>query len=419
MEPQNVALCAAVFLTLRKRRVRDIIERRRRLRARRRRDFRRTQSRQRMMFAFLLSMAALTIQSPVRSVWMKPRSNSWWEDVVNATFTSDDWLENLRMSKATFLYVCDELRSSVEKNDTSMRKAIPVEQRVALTLWFLSTGADFRTIGHLFGVSKSAVCVITKQVCNALVSILLPKYIRFPSGDGLREVVNGFKHKFGFPQCAGVVDGTHVPIVSPVEFPADYYNRKGFHSILMQGTVNHLGQFIDVYIGWPGRVHDARVFSNSTLYRKGQANELLPNWTESIGGEEVPLVILGDPAYPLLPWVMKAFADNGRLSSQQKTFNYRLSRARVTVEHAYGRLKGRWRCLLKRLDVNVSDVPRLVAACCTLHNICEIHGDTFDEEWLEGVEAVGEADTAETGSQSVSGESIRRALMAYFQHHSL
>ena len=86
--------------------------------------------------------------------------------MVNATFTSDDWLENLRMSKATFVYVCDELRSSVEKTDTSMRQAIPVEQRVALTLWFLSTGADFRTIGHLFGVSKSAVCVITKQVCN-------------------------------------------------------------------------------------------------------------------------------------------------------------------------------------------------------------------------------------------------------------
>ena len=139
----------------------DAIERRRRLRARRERDFRRRQSRQRMMFAFLLSLAALTIQSPVRSVWMKPRSNSWWEDVVNATFTSDDWLENLRMSKATFLYVCSELRLAVEKNDTSMIKAIPVEQRVALTLWFLATGTDFRTIGHLFGVSKSTMCVVT------------------------------------------------------------------------------------------------------------------------------------------------------------------------------------------------------------------------------------------------------------------
>ena len=144
-----------------------------------------------------------------------------------------------------------------------------------------------------------------------------------------------------------------------------------------------------------------------------------PTGSSQLVVKKSPLVILGDPAYPLLPWVMKGFADNGQLSSQQKTFNYHLSRARVTVEHAYRWLKGRWRCLSKRLDVDVSDVPRLVAACCTLHNICEVHGDTFDEEWLEGVEAVGEADTAETGSQSVSGESIRRALMAYFQHHSL
>ena len=116
---------------------------------------------------------------------------------------------------------------------------------------------------------------------------------------------------------------------------------------------------------------------------------------------------------------MKAFLDNGQLSSQQKMFNFRLSQARVVVEHSYGCLKGRWRCLLKRLDINVSDVPKLVAACCTLHNICEIHGDTFDEEWLEGVEGVGETDAIETSIQSVSGEIIRQALMAYFQHHSV
>jgi len=96
---------------------------------------------------------------------------------------------------------------------------------------------------------------------------------------------------------------------------------------------------------------------------------LLPNWRESVGGKEVPLVILGDPAYPLLPWLIKAFLDNGKLSRQQRAFNYRLSRARVIVEHAYGRLKGRWRCLLKQLDISVCDVPELVAACCVFHNV--------------------------------------------------
>ena len=79
--------------------------------------------------------------------------------------------------------------------------------------------------------------------------------------------------------------------------------------------------------------------------------------------------MLGDPVYPLLQWLMKAFPDNGRLSQQEKHFNYRLSRARVVVEHSYGRLKGRWRYLLRRLDVATSDVPKLVAAVvfCTMY----------------------------------------------------
>ena len=183
----------------------------------------------------------------------------------------------------------------------------------------------------------------------------------------------------------------------------------------MQGVVNHLGHFTDVYIGWPGRVHDARVFANSTLYQKGQDGTLFPDWKEPIAGTEVPLVLLGDPAYPLLPWLMKAFPDNGHLSRQQRNFNYRLSRARVTVEHAYGRLKGRWRCLLKRLDVNVCDVPELVAACCVLHNVCEIHGEHFDEDWMEGVQDDSiTVNSTPTTTHADSGQNTRQALMTYF-----
>ena len=165
------------------------------------------------------------------------------------------------------------------------------------------------------------------------------------------------------------MDGSHIPIISPHECPADYYNRKGWHFIILQGTVNHQGRFIDVYVGWPGRVHDARVFANSSLYQRGQSGNLLPDWKEEIAGKEVPIVLLGDPSYPLLPWLMKAYPNNGRLTPEQKRYNYRLSKARVVVEHCYGRLKGRWRCLLKRLDVDVSDAPELIAACCVLHNI--------------------------------------------------
>ena len=293
-------------------------------------------------FVLLMSLVAFNVSFPARSIWMKERSSYWWNHIVSQTFSAGDWLDNFRMSQATFIYVCNKLRSAIEKNDTEMRNAVPVEQRVALTLWFLATNADYRTIGHLFGVSKPTVCVITKEVCAAIAKVLLPKYVRVPSGDELKKVVEGFRDELGFPQCAGVVDGTHIPIVSPTECPADYYNRKGWHSIIMQGMVDNVGRFTEVYIGWPGRVHDARVFVNSSLYKSGgQDGTLFPDWKETICGKEIPLLVLGDPAYPLLSWLMKAFPDNSSLSCQQKTFNYRLSRARVVVKHAYGRHKGR------------------------------------------------------------------------------
>ena len=36
---------------------------------------------------------------------------------------------------------------------------------------------------------------------------------------------------------------------------------------MMQGTADHLGHFINIYVGWPGRVHDARVLVSSLLYK--------------------------------------------------------------------------------------------------------------------------------------------------------
>ena len=163
----------------------------------------------------------------------------------------------------------------------------------------------------------------------------------------------------------------------------------------MQGMIDNVGHFTEVYIGWPGRVQDARVFDNSSLYKRGQDSTLFPDWKETINVKEVPLLVLGDPAYPLLSWLMKAFPDNGSLSCQQKTFNYRLSRACVVVEHAYGRLKSRWRTLLKRNNTSVHDLPKLVAAC-VLHNICDLN-----EEWLDGV-----TDQVSISSHSTSSASV-------------
>ena len=141
----------------------------------------------------------------------------------------------------------------------------------------------------------------------AITKHLFPRYVCFPSGDRLRDVVANFETCWGFPQAAGAIDGSHIPIIHPMESASDYYNRKGYYSIIMQAVVDYRGWFLDAYIGWPGKVYEARVLVNSSLYRKAMSGTLLPDWKQTICGVQVPLVILGDPAYPALPWLMKPY----------------------------------------------------------------------------------------------------------------
>ena len=114
---------------------------------------------------------------------------------------------------------------------------------------------------------------------------------------------------------------------------------------------------------------------------------------------------------------MKAYPGVG-LSAKQQKCNRRLSRARVVVECAFERLKGRWRSLLKRNDMKIDKMCNDVTACCILHNICEIHRDEFNEKWLEEVEETsGPSSSGGSLPSSSAAVTIRNALADYFFTH--
>ena len=75
----------------------------------------------------------------------------------------------------------------------------------------------------------------------------------------------------------------------------------------MQVLVDRQYHFMDIYIGWPGCAHDGHVLAISDTFNKGEAATLLPNKQKNICGKYVLLLILGDPAYPLLPRMMKQY----------------------------------------------------------------------------------------------------------------
>ncbi|XP_033117047.1 protein ALP1-like [Anneissia japonica] len=321
---------------------------------------------------------------------MRPRSLVWWEETAlhaDARF----WKENFRMTRQSFQLLCNTLSPSLQRESSN---GLAVEKVVAIALYRLSTPCDLRTIGNLFGVGRSTVCEIVQEVCKAVVSLMLEQYIVWPADDRLRQTIDCFEGKYGFPQCAGAVDGTHIPIIAPKNNPADYHNRKGQHSIILQAVVDDKLRFTDINVGWPGRVHDAR-------------------WNREINGVLMPIVILGDPAYPLLPWLMKGFSEGVNFDDPKRNFNYRLSRARMVVERGFGQLKGRWRILMRRNDSALLKVPQMVSACCVLHNFCLEQNEGYDDRW--DAPDNNQPINVPLNDQDVgSGVDIRNALLRYF-----
>ncbi|VDH90049.1 Hypothetical predicted protein, partial [Mytilus galloprovincialis] len=172
-----------------------------------------------------------------------------------------------------------ELSVFIERMTTKFRSPHPVGKRVVVTLWRLATNIEFRTLGHLFGMGRSTACMIFHDVVDAINSILLPKFLKFSTGQALRNTIDGFRTRWGFPQCCGAIDGTHIQIIAPKEHHADYYNRKCHHSVLLQAVVDYNYRFSNINVGHAGKQHDAHVLRELSVFLKASAGELLPNWT--------------------------------------------------------------------------------------------------------------------------------------------
>ncbi|XP_034617370.1 uncharacterized protein LOC117872734 [Trachemys scripta elegans] len=98
-----------------------------------------------------------------------------------------------------------------------------------------------------------------------------------------------------------------------------------------------------------------------------------------VGDVEMHIVILRDPEYPLLPWLMQSYT--GNLDSSKKCFNNRLRTCRMTIQCTFGRLKARWHCLYGRLGLNEENILMVIATYCMFHNICEVKGEKFTPAW--------------------------------------
>jgi len=72
------------------------------------------------------------------------------------------------MSATDFEYLIQKIGPIISKTDTNMRKCIPVQERLAVTLRFLASGDSFKSLSYLFKFSVQTVSRCVQDVCKAL-----------------------------------------------------------------------------------------------------------------------------------------------------------------------------------------------------------------------------------------------------------
>lgn len=150
----------------------------------------------------------------------------------------------------------------------------------------------------------------------------------------------------------------------PRENAVDYINRKNRYSLNEQVICDYKYFFIDVVIKLPGSVHDSRLFP---LMYKTIVPDTVP----------VPVCLLGNPAYPWLPYVMKEVPGGSTVKVQ--FYGYHLSCAWMVIECSCGRLKRRFGALKREMEINIVELPQvnvLVSSYMTLQLY------VFDPCWL-------------------------------------
>ena len=252
-----------------------------------------------------------------------------------------------------------------------------------------------------------------------------------------RACERNFNTDWNFPRAIGAIDGKHIMLQAPIHGGSEYYNYKGFHSIVLFALVDAKYNFLFVDIGCQGRISDGGIFKNTKLYTQIMNGTMsLPEMAPLPGRRtQVPYVLLADEAFALHNNVMKPYTGNHKKGTIERIYNYRHCRARRVVENAFGILSVVFRVLRKPMLLSPEKATIIVATTIYLHNFLRNNTsrniysppgefDSFAEgEFIRGNWRVGNMDAAnallnlqhvDDRRPPISAQRIRAEFAHYF-----
>eukprot|EP00794_Sanderia_malayensis_P012483 gene12483-13766_t len=153
-----------------------------------------------------------------------------------------------------------------------------------------------------------------------------------------------FDTLWDMPRVIGAIDGKHMTMDCPKCSGSLLYNYKRFFSLVLLAVCDAGYTFTVVDVGQYGSNNDSGVLLNSEIGQRFEDDSFEIPCAEKLQGctlEKLPYYLVGDNIFPLKNWLMHPYP--GKLSEEQRIYNYRLSRACRVIENTFGILVARWR----------------------------------------------------------------------------
>ena len=193
-------------------------------------------------------------------------------------------------------------------------------------------------------------------------------------------IIDQTKTRWQFPNCFAAADGKHIGIICPKESGSQFYNYKGFFSIVLLAFVDYDYKFLIAEVGCQGRISDGGVFRNSVFNFRLSNNSLNhpnskplpasndPLWLSIAEQKKIPMVFVANDAFSLTKHCMKPYGRKN-LSDEERIFDYRCSRFRRISENGFGIWPNRFRLFATRASLTPEKAEVAVMASLVLHNL--------------------------------------------------
>ena len=307
--------------------------------------------------------------------WVARRPNLGLYDRLLVELRAEDpraFHNFMRMPTDMFDEIVQRLTPALTKETTNYRAALDPGLKIAITLRHLASGAHYADMQYAWRVPANTMSLLVRDVCSAIVHEYAAEMLTAPNTEaGWREIAHDWYRRWNFPHVIGAIDGKHVACRAPPNSGSEYFNYKGFFSIILVAVVTSDYKFLWIDVSGKGSSSDAHIYNHSD-FKDGLATNNIAGWPAPDplphDNQDVPYYLVGDDAFSLRTYMMKPYSKRD-MERTERLFNYRLSRARRVVENTFGILANRFQVLLSTMMHDPETVKLLVKACCILHNL--------------------------------------------------